>query len=157
MRTTRLAGGWLSLSLATIGTLLVHSTAFCQVLSADGEVPGTKIEIRDLKRDEGGTVTLRFQLINNSDRSFSACSLRETGDTCEAISGVHLIDVSNKKKYLVVRDSAQKCVCATLRNLGKGEKTNLWIKFPAPPDNVQKITVVVPQFDPIENVPITPR
>ena len=117
-----------------------------------------KVEIRDLKRDDGGTVTLRFRLINDSDKQIGACDMRESGgESCGPISGVHLLDAANKKKYLVVRDSAKKCVCSTIGTIRKGEKANVWAKFPAPPDNIQKVTVVVPHFEPIESVPIAAR
>jgi hypothetical protein len=140
--------------LALLGISPVTTSA--QSLSAEGQKPGLKVEIRELKRDDGGMVTLRFQISNDSDGDFSACSLRESGsDPCNSLTGVHLIDAANKKKYLVVRDSAKKCVCAALDNVRKGSKANLWAKFPAPPDNVQKMTVVVPQFEPIENVPVS--
>jgi hypothetical protein len=131
------------------------ASAAAQSLSAEGQKPGLKIDIRELKRDEGGMVTLRFQLSNDSDDAFGACSLRDSpADPCGSLTGVHLIDGANKKKYLVVRDSAKKCVCSMMDNVRRGTKTNLWAKFPAPPDNVQKVTVVVPHFEPIENVPI---
>jgi hypothetical protein len=130
--------------------------ATAQSLPAEGQKPGLKIEIRELKRDDGGMVTLRFQISNDGDGDFSACSLRESGsDPCNSLTGVHLIDAANKKKYLVVRDSTKKCVCANMDSIRRGGKANLWAKFPAPPDTVQKMTVVVPQFEPIENVPIS--
>jgi hypothetical protein len=129
-------------------------------LVGDGMKPGQRIEIRDLKRDDGGTVTLRFQFINDSEKDvIDACSYREiNGETCGVVSGVNLIDAANKKKYLVVRDAQRNCVCATgLPHLGKGDRMNAWAKFQAPPDGVQKVTVVVPGFEPVEAVPITSR
>ena len=127
-------------------------------LSGDGEKPGQRIEIRDLKRDEGGTVTLRFQLINESDDEINSCSFRESGDSCGTVGGVHLIDAGSKKKYLVVRDAQKKCICSQgVDAIRKGGRSNAWAKFPAPPETVQKITVVVPGFEPVEGVPITSR
>ncbi len=129
-------------------------------LVAEGDTPGQRIEIRDLKRDDGGTVTLRFQLINESEQDIGACSsYRDASvDPCGTVGAVHLIDAANKKKYLVVRDAQKLCVCSTgLKTLRKGDRANAWAKFPAPPDAVQKVTVVVPGFEPVENVPITGR
>jgi hypothetical protein len=49
-------------------------------------------------------------------------------------------------------------VCATgLANLRKGDRANAWAKFQAPPDGVQKVTVVVPGFEPVEAVPVSNR
>jgi hypothetical protein len=133
--------------------------AQAQELSADGDAPGTKIVVQDLKRDEGGTVTLRFQMINETDKKFGdRCGFREDGgEGCGPISGVHLLDAANKKKYLVVRDASRKCACAEFRVLEPGGRINLWAKFAAPPVGVQKVTVIVPQFQPVESVPISNR
>jgi hypothetical protein len=37
----------------------------------------------------------------------------------------------------------------------KGKTENLWATYPAPPADTQKVTVVVPTFEPIDGVPIT--
>jgi hypothetical protein len=61
--------------------------------------PGTKIVVQDLKRDEGGTVTLRFQMINETDKKFGdRCGFREDGgEGCGPISGVHLLDAATRR------------------------------------------------------------
>jgi hypothetical protein len=126
----------------------------------EGEKAGQRVEVRDIRRDEGGTITLRFQLVNEGDSEINSCSLRDTqhNEDCGTIGAVHLIDAANKKKYLVVRDAQKKCVCSEgVKSLRKGGQSNVWAKFPAPPDSVQKITVVVPGFEPVEGVPITSR
>jgi hypothetical protein len=33
--------------------------------------------------------------------------------------------------------------------------SNFWARFPAPPDNVVKIGVVVPHFVPLDDVPLS--
>lgn len=149
----------LALSAFAIAILLAAPLAAQDRLSADGDTPGTRIEIQDIKRDEGGTVTLRFQMVNESDDKFGdRCAFREnSGEGCGPISGVHLLDVPNKKKYLVVRDSKQKCVCNEIAPIKAGGRMNFWAKFPAPPASVQKVTVIVPHFQPIEGVPVTNR
>lgn len=148
------------LGLAFAGALLVPPVQAQQGgLSAESQKPGARIDIKDLKRDEGGTVTLRFQLNNESGEVFGECALRDPGAGCAEVNGVHLIDAANKKKYLVVRDANKACVCSTFPypGLAKGQRANLWAKFPAPPDGVQKVTVIVPGFEPIEGVPIAAR
>ena len=128
------------------------------VLSAEGETPDIRVEIRDLKRDGDGTVTLRLRLVNDSTESFDHdCGMRDNdfGDACETFSGAYLLDGANKKKYLVVRDSEKKCVCGNIADLEPGKKVNIWATYPAPPAEVAKVTVVVPLFEPIEGVPVT--
>lgn len=130
------------------------SDASAQQLVGEGEVVGAKIIVRERQRDEGGTVTVRPQLVNESDEPKGLYELLGT-------NWVHLIDVTNKKKYLVVTDrSDSKCECtdgAQLRTVSKDSPINLWPKVPAPPEDVRKLTVVVKSFDPVESVPITAR
>lgn len=118
-----------------------------------------RVEVRALKRDGSATVTLQFAVINDSDAGFSArTQLGATShgnDDHATVSGVQLIDPVNKKKYLVVRDAEKKCVCSTgTSDIAAKSRSNLWAKFPAPPDDVKKITVIVPHFVPMDDVPI---
>jgi hypothetical protein len=149
------------LSLALLATTPLPTKA--QELVAEGQLAGLKIEIRELKRDDSGMVTLRFKLINGRDKELPLQQFAEfIGDWGAGwvdVSAVHLIDGANRKKYLVVRDSAKKCVCArvSFNNLSAGGTLNLWAKFPAPPESVQKVSVMFPNFEPVDNVPIAPR
>jgi len=139
------------------GLSILAAPTLAAELKADGTEPGISIVIQDLKRDESNSVTLRFQLVNESGKPFHpGCKWREASNrACEEVGGVHLIDNANKKKYLVVRDSAGKCACSTVQQVKAGARSNLWAKFAAPPANVEKVTVVVPDFQPIDGVPIT--
>jgi hypothetical protein len=130
------------------------ASATAQNLEGMGERGDTKIVITDIKRDDGGTVTLRFQMISTSEK----------GDGIYQLMGgylpdrVHLVDAANKKKYLTVKDAAGHCLCTEIKgNVAKDKPVNLWAKFPAPPDSVQKVTVIVSGFEPVEAVPITAR
>lgn len=119
--------------------------------TGDGESPGLRVEIQELKRTTGETVTMRFTLINESEKAVGfGCG---TFGDCGSISGTHLID--GKNKYAVVRDKESTCLCSKGLNAvePKGRRS-LWARFPAPPDNVQKVTVIVPHFLPIDDVPI---
>ena len=127
------------------------------VLSAEGETPDVRIEVRDLKRGDGNTVTLRLRLVNESGGEFKgSCLMREYGanDNCGTFSGAYLLDPANKKKYLVVRDTEGNCVCSGIDDLKDGKKMNIWATYPAPPADVAKLTVIVPAFEPIEGVPV---
>jgi hypothetical protein len=137
---------------------IVISDASAQQFASEGEVAGTKIIVRDIRRNEGGTVTVRLQLVNETDEPKVVYKLLGRGSH----DWVHLIDVANKKRYLVVTDrSGNKCECtdgaAHHRTFSKDSPMNLWAKFPAPPAEVRELTVVVKSFEPIESVPITER
>jgi hypothetical protein len=144
----------LVISLVAMGLTTTAASLCAQELVGEGEKAGTKIVVRGLKRDDGGTVTLRFQVVNDGNVSHAVYQL--IGNSLDGHA--HLIDAANKKKYLVVKDSSGKCECAPIRgDVEKGSPINLWVKFPAPPESVQKVTVVVDGFEPVESVPLTPR
>jgi hypothetical protein len=127
---------------------------------AEGELPGLKAEIHELKRTGGDTLTLKFSIANSSAKEMHfgydfAEKGREVPDY-NAIGGVHLIEAEAKKKYFVVRDAEGQCACSRdLKGVNPGSRSQLWAKFPAPPENVQKISIVVPHFLPVEDVPIS--
>ena len=121
----------------------------------------SSIDITELKRTSGGTVNLKLVLSNNGSEKLNLAGdwLGDTHvsrDSYRDISGVHLIDGANKKKYFVVTDSERSCVCSkNIEQVPAGEKVNLWAKFPAPPPEVTKVTIEIPHFQPIDDVPIS--
>ena len=135
--------------------LLAAARAEAADATADAETPGIRLEVTELKRDSGGTLTLRMVMINETDQPFgSACDFREEGLSCATISAVHLIDTANKKKYMVVRDDQKMCLCSGFDSLKANSRLNLWAKLPAPPETVEKISVIFPKFMPMDDVPI---
>jgi len=130
------------------------------IASADGDTPGAKVEIHEMKRSSGDTLTLKFSMANgsNKDIAFNYAFVEDGNDVIDfnSVGGVHLIDPVGKKKYFVVRDTENQPSCSKgLKDLKPGERINLWSKFPAPPEDVQKISVVVPHFGPMDDVPIS--
>jgi hypothetical protein len=98
---------------------------------------------------------LRFTVTNDSEKSSRIFNEIYSVEAWSA-DGTYLIDIPGKKKYLVVRDSENHCVCSRgLSDLAPKSSSTLWAKFPAPPDNVQKIGIVVPHFIPLDDVPIS--
>jgi hypothetical protein len=117
------------------------------------------VVVQELKRTSGGTVAMKFTITNGSDKAMGTGYAfgdkdHETIDF-NSVGGVHLVDEAGKKKYFVVRDTDGKCVCSQgVKDLKPGGTANLWARFPAPPDNVAKIAVIVPHFQPMDDVPI---
>jgi hypothetical protein len=129
------------------------------IATADGEKPGIRVDVTELKRQSGGTVMMKFAVVNNSpnDLGYGAHWLGDDKVRTDyySVGAVHLIDQVGKKKYFVIRDAEEKCVCSgEISNTKAGQKANLWAKFPAPPPDVQKVSVVVPHFTPMDDVPI---
>ncbi len=128
------------------------------IATTDGDKPGIRVEVVELKRTSGDTVNLKFAMINDSDKDMGFSYDFGEGSTSDigTVAGTHLVDAEGKKKYFVVRDTEGACLCSRgLSSIKPKTRANLWAKFPAPPDDVQKITVVIPHFTPMDDVPIS--
>jgi hypothetical protein len=124
------------------------------IATTEGETPGERLEVQELKL-AAGALTLRFSVTNDSDKDSRILGNISSAEAWTA-DGVYLVDGIGKKKYLVVRDAENHCVCSRgLPTLNAKSSANLWAKFPPPPDSVQKIGIVVPHFIPMDDVPIS--
>lgn len=131
------------------------------VAKTDGEQTGLRIEVVDLKRSSGETLTLRFDLINDSGAAWKPEEyyfgdykgyVNQDGANLGAIT---LIDPVGKKKYFVVRDTDKNCVCSNnIPSVNAKSHVALWAKFPAPSADVKKISVAIPHFIPMDDVAI---
>jgi len=129
--------------------------------STDGEKQGAHIDITELKRTSGGTVSLKFVVSNSGSEKLGLYSdylgdSKVSHDSYRDVSGIHLLDPVNKKKYFVVTDSERHCVCSkNIPDVDPGGKVSLWARFPAPPPEVTKVTIEIPHFAPIDDVTIS--
>jgi len=129
------------------------------IATTDGESPDMSLKVTELKVSNG-VVMLKFTIVNDSSGSFDPDTLNDPrGGSLHdghAIGGVYLLDAANKKKYLAVFDSENHCVCSRdSHDVQAKSRSNYWVKFPAPPENVVKIGVVVPHFVPLDDVPLS--
>ena len=122
--------------------------------STQGEFPGVTVAVQELKRGSN-TLNLKITVANQSNQQFSTYYyfFEKEG---HSVDGIHLIDPVGKKKYFVVRDSDGACLCSReVQAIAPGAQSVMWAKFPAPPDDVQKMTVEIPHFPPLEDVPVS--
>jgi hypothetical protein len=125
--------------------------------TSDGEFPGTSVAIQSLTRGPNA-LTLRFVFSNNSKSGFNLGSdFTEHGGPYRSISGVNLLDAANKQKYFTQKDADGTPLCSRdIPDTAPQSQVTLWVKFPAPPPGVRTMTVVIPHFVPMEDVPISP-
>jgi hypothetical protein len=144
---------WLTGSASAQSSPAAPAAGPSPIATADGEAPGTQLQVTKLKRS-GDSVMLQFALINNSDSSYDPNNLQSSN--YRSVDGVYLVDMAGKKKYEVVRDTTGAGVCSQdLAKIPSKSSANYWAKFPAPPDSVQKVGVVVPHFIPMDDVPLS--
>jgi hypothetical protein len=141
------------------------------VASSDhADLPGITLAINQLRRSDANTVTLIFTIANkgskalNFDWTWGEAGYVEVGNALTFdMSGAYLVDTDGKKKYLVLRDTNKVCLCTTgilrsgteLKGVEPGQETTMFGKFPAPPASVSKMTVIVPHFPALDNVPLS--
>jgi hypothetical protein len=124
-------------------------------LTAEGGTPGQSIQVRELKRDATGAVTLRLTFINNSCCGVSSVMVRENSADKDKPSGMRLIDEATRTEYAPARQADGLCACSDMPNTGKGERANLWWRFTDLPPTLKKASVAFKTFEPVEGVPIT--
>lgn len=116
-------------------------------------IPGVVAEIFDCKRKEGVlTVKVRFRN-KSSEKKVVKLGARPGYEPFYVLA--------ENKKYLILKDSEDVALAPRMNGWGnvefslEGGSTHLWWgKFPAPPAEVKKITLVMPQVLPFDDVPI---
>jgi len=138
------------------------SSATSPLATADAEQSGVRAELQELKRTSDNMLKLKFSVVDDSDKGFDIgtkfADLAHNGGSPDyrSFSGINLIDEVGKKKYFVVRDTEGSPLCSRgVDDLSPKSRALAWAEFPAPPANVQKITVSIPHFEPMTNVPIS--
>ncbi|MFC3575898.1 hypothetical protein ACFOZ0_21960 [Streptomyces yaanensis] len=105
---------------------------------------GLALTVTAAKRDGGGFVTVEGTVTNNTGMLWVAANWR--GDEKElvrnggSIAGASLIDQKGKKRYLILRDTAGRCLCTQFTGGVKQGATAQWFaQFPAPPEGTTKV------------------
>jgi hypothetical protein len=103
-------------------------------VSADGKV---RADMLSLKRTEGDTVTLRFAIVNDSNRTVS-----------ETLGNMRLIDLLGRTSY-------EPGVTSSSCSADAGAKTICWAVFAAPGPNTKSINVKFYDAFDLISTPIT--
>jgi len=147
MLNNRTAGALTGALIFAFGTLLAgpalaQSAAIAQANAESSS--SVRVEVTELRRTSGDTVTLKGVFINDSDKTFNP----------SAMNKVYLLNTDNKMKHTVMKDARGKAVSSPSNNVKAKTRTEFWAKFVAPPQNVKTLTVVIPKFAPLEDVPL---
>ena len=131
-------------------------------VAAPGSLPGVGLAVLSLARAAGDSVVGQFRVTNNGSEvydigpSFIDPAIFNPNNANDA-GGISLIDTPNNKKYLVLLDSRKDCICSANLNrvlLKTGQSAVIYAQFPAPPTTTQAVQVFIPNFPPVNNVPI---
>ncbi|MBB5495724.1 OmpA family protein [Nocardiopsis metallicus] len=115
-----------------------------------------KIDIHALERVDKDFLRLSIGVTNNSDSTFNLrYGLARIGAPLTA-SEVTLVDGVKQQRYLSYKLRDGSCFCNALDGpLASGSSETLWVIYPAPPENLDTMTVVTPLTAPMMDIPIS--
>ena len=124
------------------------------------EVGGVDVVLMEAKRTSGDTLTLKWQYRNKTQENKEIATGKGSWVDSYLFSyEAYLIDPVNKKKYLILKDEKGNPIAARHEgkkgiSLAPGQTLTTWAKFPAPPTNVETISVYIPRVQPFEDISI---
>jgi hypothetical protein len=133
-------------TLLVLTALLLPGAGNAQALLAKArseQSADVTLELTELKRTSGNTVTLKALITNKSAKPFYV-----------SWSAMYLLNTAGRVKHGVVKDERGKWVASSGTSVRAGESAEIWAKFAAPPEDVKKMTAVVRGFAPFEDIPL---
>lgn len=134
--------------------------------SAEGnesQSQGLTVEANQTKRNErGNLISIDWSVTNETDSDVPLTWLHEQQTYTyngNFYSGVTIVDPESDTRYHPIMDQAGKCVCAGntsnrfYNQVTAGGHSAYWSLFSTPSD-VETLTLEVPGFEPIEDIPI---
>ena len=126
------------------------------VLDSD-EAGEVQAHVTELRRS-GQVVELSVVLRNESDSTFDVDRGQWDGGVSDddpafrTAYGLSLVDGENNARHRALRDADDECVCSGDfgGNLFAGDSVGIFASFPAPPEDVDSMTVQIPQFGSVE-------
>ena len=140
----------------SIGLLML---VFASFLHAEDKVLQTqessdgffKVQLVDCKR-KGDKLTIKLRIVNPSDKQVRYCLCKD------GTMYYRYYLIAKDKKYFILTDS-QGVALAPQGNdwvdIAPKGVYNWWGKFTAPPKEIKKITFIMPNVMPFEDIPIT--
>ncbi|RKS10319.1 OmpA family protein [Nocardiopsis sp. Huas11] len=115
-----------------------------------------QIDITALERIQDDILRLSLKITNNSNERFRLSDgLSEAGEYYTA-GGITLIDAQSQQRYLSYDLTDGTCLCGELDGaIDAGGSQDIWVAFPAPPSDLDSMTITTPLTPPIMDVPIS--
>lgn len=115
-----------------------------------------QIDIHALEKVGNGLLRLRIGVTNNSKSDYFFQDGLSDFDNPYTANRITLLDPKNRTRHLALNQNNGSCFCSELgENISAGKSVDMWVIFPAPPEEVEAMTVTTPLTPPIFDVPIT--
>ena len=119
--------------------------------------PDLRADLLEVKRNSGGSLTVKWRVVNTAGASQAGLVASQGKDIYYTFhwEDVYYIDPAENKKYNFLKDAEGKNILDIYEGTFKAGQQKLnWAKFPAPPASSKKVTINLPKFSPIEDVPV---
>ncbi|GAA4891717.1 hypothetical protein GCM10023405_07290 [Streptomonospora salina] len=117
-----------------------------------------RVEVISLDKHDDDFAVVRFSMANLSD-SEDAYTLTppKDRDNPSDFQSMTLIDTRNQTKHIPLFYKNGECFCGKWNktSLAPGDRMTTWLAFPAPPDDVDSMTLLTAVTPPILDIPIT--
>ncbi|MFJ1698163.1 hypothetical protein ACIOHC_24110 [Streptomyces sp. NPDC088252] len=113
---------------------------------------GLSLVVNEVKRDNGGFVTVSGVIKNDGDEASSGSQWSGSESAIVAknpnsVAGATLVDKVGKKRYYILRDTDGRCLCTTgLTAIPSGKFVSVFMQFPAPPATSTEVDFTLPTF-----------
>lgn len=115
-----------------------------------------QIDIHSLERVGNELLRLRFGVTNNSGSDYFFQDGLSDFNNPYTANRITLLDPKNRTRHLALSHTNGSCFCSELnKNIPAGGSADMWVIFPEPPTEVEKMTVTTPLTPPIFDIPIT--
>jgi hypothetical protein len=120
-----------------------------RVLATINGAGGVKTVVTSAVRDQGGFVTVKGRIENTGDRAYMfdgwATGDQDFTGKGPSVGGMTLVDQKGKKRYFILRDTDNNCLCTMFpTGVGAGETADFFAQFPAPPAGTTEVDLQVP-------------
>ncbi|MFC3995325.1 OmpA family protein [Nocardiopsis sediminis] len=120
-----------------------------------------QLDINTLERESDDVVVLEMTATNVSENdsvTFDYALVAADG-TYRTPDGVTLVDTANRERYFpLMNTDGSTCLCSGYENnsiIPAGESLDIWVAFPAPPDDVTSVAVATPATPDFMNIPLS--
>jgi hypothetical protein len=120
-----------------------------RVLATINGANGVNIVVTSAVRERSGFVTVKGRIENTGDQAYLfdgwAAGDRDFTGKGASVGGMTLVDQKGKKRYFILRDTDNNCLCTMFPGgLGAGETADFFAQFPAPPAGTTEVDLQVP-------------
>lgn len=130
------------------------------IAATEHEVGGVEVALLEVKRTSGDTITIRYRYTNKTTAKKTLDHGGQGLDAWRFGRDAYFVDPATNKKYPLLKDQTGQPVAAKHEQFGSRisltpkQVVNTWAKFPAPPPEVEVITVYLPGAPPFEGVAV---